>query len=665
MDFLKNASVKNKFALLLLIPLASLLFFESIALKRHLQDISSLEHVVDLAELSAMNSALAHELQKERGMSAGFLGSKGAKFADALPKQRKLTDSRLAEWKNWLESHDYQGDDRVLAELASAANGLKKLAGIRSGVSAQSLPLSEVLKFYTGNIRHLLVVPAYATEYTENGELSRLLQAYYNFLQGKERAGIERAVLSNTFAADRFAPGLFARFVDLVSGQTAFFNNYLLFADDKALTQYNRFKVGTEQAAVEKYRETARENFISGGFGVEASVWFAASTDRINQLKNLEDDFRTDMVDHAKQLVFAATTRMWSSVLMACAIIALTVLTGWWISNLMYRQIRSLSDSMQLAGNELRLDTRCEIVMKDELGQSAVALNEMLANISGLVRNLDDTSHELELISIQNHCTVSLSSKGMMVQQQESEKVVVGVSQLEQATREIAANIQNVADQSGQAGEVAESSSQVVGHSVERIRDLDQHMTQVSSTIQELHESSGAIGGVLNVIKSIAEQTNLLALNAAIEAARAGEQGRGFAVVADEVRTLAQRTQESTAEIESIIGKFQQESEAAFQAVEHSKSAVEENVSMSGELDKALASIRTAISDIQNLSDQVAAAAEEQVATNQELAEAMRNIHNIAEHTVATSEFMRKTSKTQRELAKELNDKADQFVVSA
>ena len=664
MKFLRNASVKNKFTLLLLIPLLSLLFFEAIALKRHLKEIDSLEHIVDLAELSAINSALAHELQKERGMSAGFLGSKGVKFADALPKQRQLTDKRLAEWRQWVDQHSYQQYQRVSAELVSVKGDISRVTTIRRQVSSQSIALADMLKYYTGNIRHLLSVPAYATEYTESGELSRLLQAYYNFLQGKERSGIERAVLSNAFGADQFAAGLFARFIDLVSGQKTFFMNYQLFADAESTGEFKRFLSGAEEAEVQRYRKIATDNYINGQFSVEPAVWFKAASARINQLKSLEDNFKDSMVSKAKTAVAAATARMWSSIITASAIIALTILAAWWLSNLMYRQIRSLSDSMHLAGNEYRLDTRCEVLMQDELGQSGVALNEMLANISRLIKDLDLTSHQLELISIQNHCTVSLSSKGMMAQQGETEKVVVGVNQLEQATREIAANIQTVADQSDHAHQVAQQGGSVVERSVERISNLNDHMSEVSATIRELHESSGAIGGVLNVIKTIAEQTNLLALNAAIEAARAGEQGRGFAVVADEVRTLAQRTQESTAEIESIVGKFQKESEAAFQAVEESQTAVQESVAMSGELDQALVAIRQAIGDIQSLSDQVAAAAEEQVATNQELGDSMRSINSIADHTVATSEFMRKTSQEQRTLAQELNQQADRFIVA-
>ncbi|UTW49703.1 methyl-accepting chemotaxis protein [Bacterioplanoides sp. SCSIO 12839] len=664
MKFLRNASVKHKLLLLLILPLLALLFSQSMVLKGHMHDVESMQHIADLAELSVVNSALAHEMQKERGMSAGYLGSGGTKFVDALPKQRQLTDQRLSEWHDWINNNDYSLYPSVHKEVMDVASGVKQLAGIRQRVSAQQIELSSVLKFYTNNIRHLLSVPAYATDYTEDGEISRELQAYFNFLQGKERSGIERAVLSNAFAKDQFAPGLYARFIDLVSGQNTYFSNYQLFANEEELQHFAAFKQTAEEKQVQEYRRIANDKAMSGGFGVDPSKWFAASTARINKLKALEDDFKKTMIEHAKAATSAAKARMWSSLVTALVVVGLTLVIAFWLSSLMYRQIRSLSHTMHQAGREFRLDSRSEIFMDDELGDSATALNEMLENISDLVRQMENTSKEVELISIQNHCTVSLSAKGMQAQQTETEKVVVGVGQLEQATREIAANIQTVANQSENANRITDEGTQVVERSVSRIANLNEHMAEVSSTIRELHNSSSTIGGVLNVIKSIAEQTNLLALNAAIEAARAGEQGRGFAVVADEVRTLAQRTQESTSEIESIIGKFQQESEAAFAAVEQSQSAVDESVSTAGELDRALVSIRDAISDIQNLSDQVASAAEEQVATNKELGDSMRQIHNIAEHTVETSDFMRKTSKQQRELSQKMNQQADRFIIA-
>ena len=185
MKFLRNASVKHKLLLLLILPLLALLFSQSMILKDQMHDVESMQHITELAELSVVNSALAHEMQKERGMSAGYLGSGGTKFVDALPKQRQLTDRRLSEWQDWVKSNDYSLYPSVNKEVMDVASGVKQLAGIRQRVSAQQIELPSVLKFYTGNIRHLLSVPAYATGYTEEGEVSRELQAYYNFLQGK------------------------------------------------------------------------------------------------------------------------------------------------------------------------------------------------------------------------------------------------------------------------------------------------------------------------------------------------------------------------------------------------------------------------------------------------------------------------------------------------
>ena len=519
-----------------------------------------------------------------------------------------------------------------------------------------------MLTYYTSTIDRLLVIPAMATTYTSDGATIRQLQAYYSFLQGKERAGVERAVLSNVFGRDRFTPELFTRFVRLVSEQDAHLQTFSRLAGKDILSRYDDFLSSPASTDVSRMRDVAFSR--QQDFGIDAKAWFTNATARINALKQLEDQQEHQLAEHALAELGRIRAEAWTGSIIAAVIIILTLILATLLSVWMYRQIMALQTGLNHAGRDLELDHRIAVTLGDELGEAAQDANRMFERMGDMVRRIRSISDQLTLISMQNHVTISLSTKGMNLQQDETGKVVTAVSQQEIATQDIASSMQQVADQTESANTITLQSGAAVERSVQVIRQLDERMLQVSAVIRDLHSSSDSIGGVLSVIKNIAEQTNLLALNAAIEAARAGEQGRGFAVVADEVRTLAQRTQESTAEIENIIGRFQQESRRAFDAVETSQQAVEETVSLAtgltGELDK----IENAIAVIRDMTDQVAAAAEEHVATNKEVSGSIRSIYKIAEHTVATSNFMSKTAKEQRELAGQLRGLAGQFSVS-
>ena len=663
MKLIRNLSVRYKLLLLVAVPLLLTLYLEVSNQTNALRQINGLESVQLLVEVSAENSLLAHELQKERGMSAGYLGSQGRAFGDKLPAQRKLTDERWQAWQSLVSSRPQLTQ---YPELASALNDVKKqlsrLNTLRGQVDAMTAALPDVLAFYTGTIDHLLVVPAMATAYTSDGEVARRLQAYYSFLQGKERAGIERAVLSNVFGSDRFTPALFARFVRLVSEQDAHLQSFRRFADGAALRAYEEFLNSDAVADVQAMRETALSR--NENFGVDSSHWFARSTARINGLKKLEEALESGLHDMVSEQLAATRARAWTTGTGFLLLTIITLLLVWSISKAMYRQIMALQQGLHHAGRELQLNHRFDVLQDDELGDAAKAGNEMLERIEVSVRSILDISAQLTLISMQNHVTIKLSSKGMNLQQQETGKVVTAMSQQEIATQEISTSMQQVAENTESANDVASVSGKAVEQSVAVIRQLDERMLEVSAVIRDLHSSSDAIGGVLSVIKNIAEQTNLLALNAAIEAARAGEQGRGFAVVADEVRTLAQRTQESTAEIENIVSRFQTESKRAFDAVETSQAAVEETVGLSAGLTGELKKIEAAIGHIRDMTDQVAAAAEEHVATNKEMSGSMRSIYKIAEHTVATSDFMTKTAQEQRQLAEKLKEISSQFTIS-
>lgn len=663
MNALRSMSVKHKLLILIALPLLMAVYMEYQQLSKIAQQQAELKAVQMLVGLTELNSGLAHEMQKERGMSAGFLGSKGTKFSDALPLQRQQTDALLQQWRTAISQasglSDYPQVNDVILRLKEA---LSTLESVRNRVSEQAIPLGEVLAFYTGSIDLLLSVPAKAATYSRDGELIRRLQAYYSFLQAKERAGIERAVLSNVFGMDRFSPDLYARFIRLVSEQDAHFQTFSRFADEQSRTLFNEFLQSSAAKNVQVMRSKAMQEQQS--FGINPEEWFRASTVRIDALKQQEDRLAEGMNQYTQTVSMQLDRRLWTGFTVTLSVLVVTIALVMKLSFWLYQQITALQQGLLTAGRDLQLTRRIEITLNDELGEAARAANTMFDRMEKMIAEIRTMSDQLTLISIQNHVTISLSTKGMNLQQSETEKVVTAVGQQEVATQEIAGSMQRVADQTESANQVTQVSGKAVQRSVDVILQLNERMDEVSGVIRDLHNSSDAIGGVLSVIKSIAEQTNLLALNAAIEAARAGEQGRGFAVVADEVRTLAQKTQDSTAEIESIVKRFQQESKKAFDAVDYSQKAVSETVSLANGLTGELGKIEEAIGIIRDMTDQVAAAAEEHVATSKEVSGSIRNIYKIAEHTVATSAFMSKTAKEQRELAARLGEISSQFVIS-
>ena len=392
-----------------------------------------------------------------------------------------------------------------------------------------------------------------------------------------------------------------------------------------------------------------------------ASDWFAASTARINQLKVLENGLEAVLLDTASSRLTDVSHAYWSMILLGLFFLILSTGLTLLVSGMFYRQVKALHQQIVAISQGLDLSQRVPVYLKDELGEVATACNQLLERMEETVSQIAISATEMNLIAIQNHMTISLSTRGMQVQQDETSSAATAVSQLEQATQDIAYSIQQVADQASQANQTADSSGETVDLSLGCIENLNTQMNQAAEVIQDLHRSSDAIAGVLEVIKAIAEQTNLLALNAAIEAARAGEQGRGFAVVADEVRSLAQKTQESTAEISRIVGRFQQDSQRAYHSVEESQKVARQTVELSGTVASELTKIRSAVRSIRDMSDQVAAAAEEQVTTNKELGQNMMAIQRLSESTVATGKFMRKTGGQQRELAGNLMALAERF----
>lgn len=296
---------------------------------------------------------------------------------------------------------------------------------------------------------------------------------------------------------------------------------------------------------------------------------------------------------------------------------------------------------------------------QDEIGQMLHALATMRDNLHQILTGVHHSATGLATASNQMACISEDTARGMQLQQRETDLLATAITEMSATVREVANNTANAASAANEAQRTAHHGKDVVNQTVLTINTLAKEVAETAQAINLLGAESEKVGAVLDVIRGIAEQTNLLALNAAIEAARAGEQGRGFAVVADEVRTLASRTHASTQEIQRMITSLQAGARASVQRMENSSKAVEAGVAQSAAAGQALESVLQAVERIADMNTQIAGAAEEQTAVTDEIE---RNIMNIREAADQASRAMNQTTATSAELAS--NAKTMQTIVS-
>lgn len=292
-----------------------------------------------------------------------------------------------------------------------------------------------------------------------------------------------------------------------------------------------------------------------------------------------------------------------------------------------------------------------------EYSQARKGFSSLIDEVLSSVEQLAKEAENLAGITQQ-------SSSGAQRQQSEIEKVASAMNQMSTTVNAVATNAGSAANAAQEADTEAQQGCEVVNQSLDTINSLAEEVKNTSNVIEKLKGDSISIGAVLDVIRDIAEQTNLLALNAAIEAARAGEQGRGFAVVADEVRTLASRTQQSTQEINEMIERLQNGANQAVMVMEKGRDKAEMSVEQAAQAGEALKSITGVVNSIKSMNTEIASAAEDQSTTAEEI---NQNIVNISEVAHETSEGAQKTSTASDELAKlavGLQDKLSKFKVA-
>lgn len=567
-------TIKQQIIIISLVILGISAFLCTQMIYTGIQESKNMNRLEELVGLSSQISLLVHETQKERGASAGFIGSRGKKFKDKIPAQRKLTDTQLANYMQFIQNIDYS---QYPKSFKNTINNIKvileKLPSIRTKVDTLSISVADEVAYYTLLNKNLLDIVAEGADYSNNQCIVKGLAAYANFLKAKERAGIERAVLSNTFAADKFAPNMFYKLISLITEQKAYLDAFLATATNKDKKMLSDLMNNPVVTQVDKMRQIAIKKVNEGNFGINAVHWFNTITKKINLLKKMDDKLSIEIQQTLKDIKHNTFKAIYIESALDFGIAIFLVILLYVIFKDIMITINSSSSKIKSIATNLDLTQDLSCSKDNEIAEVLQYIKLLITNFaSTLIKIKDMTLHNVQTSHSLNQFSSTLANN---INEQNS-----FVLEMSKEMETLAQNSKTMESFSQKTFEDLQKTKAILDDFVTNLGDVVHMITEGSTKqhdlgikVNDLAEQANSTKAVLDIIADIADQTNLLALNAAIEAARAGENGRGFAVVADEVRKLAERTQKSLSEISSTTNIIVQ--------TIHNVSAETENISQS------------------------------------------------------------------------------------
>jgi methyl-accepting chemotaxis protein len=645
MGWFARQRISVKMALSFLLPFLLIIGLAATVLLGKLGALRQSSILAEAVPLAARINALVHETQKERGASAFFLGSHGQRFGDEMRSQRQAVDRAREQLDAALRGLDRGRLGAGFApKVEVAQRRLAESVAARAAVDAQSIDVKGSIANYSETIRALLDVVDQLAALSGDAAVGAMVADYLKLMEGKEMAGQERAAGAVGFDGGRFEPETYRSFVTVVARESLLLDEFAAHATP-AQAEFYRKTLDTDSVrTVLSMRQTALQFPATGTLaGIGGSDWYDAATARINLLKSVEERMAADVVGLAAEVEGRARSVLYE----ALAAIVVSLALAFYVGMVTARGVSSgLGKAVGLANAVAvgDLSQTLKVETEDEIGTLVQALNDMTASLkasAGIANAIAGGDLTVEPHRLSERDTLGIALETMI---QAMRKVVVqaqgasahvtassqslaeaaehlnrGAAKQASATQQTSASVEQIAANIKQTAENAGNTERVARQSAINAQSSGDAVAEAVKAMQVIAEK-------IKVVQDIARRTDLLALNAAVEAARAGEHGAGFAVVAAEVRKLAERSQEAAEEISRLSSdtvRAAQEAGTMLQKlvpdITRTAELVEEISASCREQDIGANQISLAIQEIDSMTQQSASTSEEITETSEQM----------------------------------------------
>ena len=662
MRWFADLTIKIKILLVSFIPILAILILGTIDGAGLLQQRSQAVQGLHRLELVMLLDEIAHQHAKERGLSAGFIGSQGQQVGEALRAQRARVDeveSRLVQWQN---SHQEDLNVRYNQELSALDKAFEGRLAIRAQVDRLDAN-NQAFSYYSELNAQILELVERLVHEIHDPALVREGMGLVSLQWLKERAGQSRGLLNGILGREQATIQQFSQLT-----------HYLL-AFDLVLKHLNKqpelhsYSALQELQQQESFRRVQQQQQalldqseqLDQITGMPAPEWFALATQRIEAINGLAEQQSEIVMQQAEDMVASLSARLFSLVLILGLVIFFSTLLALLIWRQLTQQLQVLSATLSNSIDQHDLTIRSKIYSQDEVGVIATSVNHYLDWLEELVADIQQVCMMLYDQTSRSSGQAKENKDTVAEQQDKALEATSAMNEMSSTIHHVTDSCRQAADLSDEARQHSTESREMFEKTSKAVSELSRSITVSEEMIAKLFGNSQAIGSILDTIRGIAEQTNLLALNAAIEAARAGEQGRGFAVVADEVRSLAQRTQESTAEIQHMIEELQSSATEANSNMQQSHKVASICLDSSESSAEKIKHVTQLIYDMNNLLVQISTASQQQSSVTSKVASSVESIKACAEKSYHSGDLIEQSMGDIGVIAQQLKSQAIRF----